>query len=180
MLRGIVTDNQDPMERGRVRVQVWGVHEKEDENLPWAEVMGCTAFPLHQGSGVASVIPVGATVWVGFEHDDLNCPVVLGIFVGHMADTMDQANPGNSDFAGGAGSGGSYGTKTSMNIPGAGKIEFDSLNKTTTITNGMMKIDMDGRTGIVNIGNGMANISMMGPIIRTGTVIADNVIELGF
>lgn len=180
ILRGVVTDNQDPMERGRVRVQIWGVHDEKDENLPWAEVMGSTAFPLHQGQGVASVIPVDATVWVGFEHNDLNCPVVFGIFVGHQADTMDQANPGNSDFQGGAGSGSDYGTKMSLNVPGAGKIEFDTKNGTMNISNGAMSIGMDAMTNAVKIGNGIGGIEMIGNVIKTdGIIMADKVIETG-
>lgn len=129
-LRGTVVDNQDPMKRGRVRVWVWGIHfepekisgkatpgyhpknEKPEgwENLPWAEVMGDTTDPLHQGKGKKpEEFPLDATVWVEFEAGDLNCPVVVGVYVGHEAgDDMQAANPGNSDWmmAGGGGGGG--------------------------------------------------------------------------
>lgn len=177
MLRGIVTDNKDPMERGRVRVQIWGVHKEEDENLPWAEVMGSTAFPLHQGQGVASVIPVGATVWVDFEQSDMNCPVVLGIFVGHLADTMEQANPGNSDFQGGAGSGGDYGTKMSLSTP-AGKIEFDMKNNNMNISNGSLGISMNPLTGGIGLTNGVSKLDMIGNVVKVdGIVVADKVVE---
>ena len=107
-LRGEVTDNNDPMQRGRVRVKVWGVHKDDDENLPWAEVMGDTADPLHQGKGKKpKKMPIGCTVWVEFEAGDLNCPVVVGVFVGHKAgDDMSAANAGNSDWAMASGGGG--------------------------------------------------------------------------
>ena len=49
LLRGTVTDNQDPMQRGRCRVYVWGMHQEADDNLPWAETAGSTAFALHKG-----------------------------------------------------------------------------------------------------------------------------------
>lgn len=160
MLRGIVTDNADPMERGRVRVQVWGVHKEEDENLPWAEVMGSTAFPLHQGSGMAQVIPVGATVWVDFEQSDMNCPVVLGIFVGHQAETMDQANPGNSDFMGGAGSGSDYGTKATMNMPGGASITFDGKEGKTEIKMGEVGITLDSKKKTIEMSSGSTGVEI--------------------
>lgn len=181
MLRGVVTDNQDPMERGRVRVQVWGVHEKEDENLPWAEVMGCTAFPLHQGQGMAQVIPKGATVWVDFEHDDFNCPVVLGIFVGHQAETMDAANPGNSDFQGGAGSGGEYGQMATMNLPGGASFKFDSVNKSSSFNMGSVGFKADSENKEFSLTNGRGQILMKGrDVYIPGTVYAFKVVEGGF
>ena len=48
LLRGTVIDNQDPMQRGRCRVYVWGMHQEADDNLPWAETAGSTAFALHK------------------------------------------------------------------------------------------------------------------------------------
>ena len=117
-LRGEVTDNSDPMKRGRVRVKVWGVHDDDDDDLPWAEVMGDTADPLHNGSGTRpKEMPVGCTVWVEFEHGDINCPIVCGVFVGHNTDSMAMAFPFNSDYMMAKpekGGGGLFGTLGSM------------------------------------------------------------------
>lgn len=165
-LRGTVTDNSDPMMRGRVRVWVWGVHKEEDPNLPWAEVMGSTAFPLHQGSGISNVIPVGATVWVTFEHNDFQCPIVVGIFVGHSADSMDAANPGNSDFNGGAqGPGGADYGQITMIANKAGGMIMDEGRKKVEMNSGNNRIQMDGKTGNITITNGMASIELKGPVI---------------
>lgn len=76
--RGTVIDNADPKKRGRVRVWVWGIHkalETEEidysAKLPWAEVACNVQYN-------DSIFDVGDIVWVMFEQDDLQCPVVIG------------------------------------------------------------------------------------------------------
>lgn len=69
--RGVVTNVQDPMGKGRVSIQF-------TTNMPitgggWARV--CTPF----GAAASTAMPkVGDLVVVGFENDDINFPVVLG------------------------------------------------------------------------------------------------------
>ncbi|HWA17095.1 MAG TPA: phage baseplate assembly protein V [Gemmatimonadales bacterium] len=69
--RGVITDVQDPMGKGRVSIRF-------TMNMPtmaggWARV--CTPF----GAAASNAMPkVGDVVIVGFENDDINFPVVLG------------------------------------------------------------------------------------------------------
>lgn len=71
---GIVVENKDPAERGRVRIKMPGLTEASST---WAEAVGNPG----QGGGKHGlmVIPkVGATVLVGFIQGDFNSPVYWG------------------------------------------------------------------------------------------------------
>ena len=70
LARGIVTDTSDPSGAGRVRIQLPAL---AGSGGVWASV--CTPF----GASPGSTTPIGAEVWVGFEHGDENRPVVLGV-----------------------------------------------------------------------------------------------------
>lgn len=84
--RGVVEDNNSPGKDGKVRVRVFGFHDDSDSDfenvdtshLPWAEVMGGTSFGLIGGNGISSVLRQGTWVWVFFEQDDHNRPIVVG------------------------------------------------------------------------------------------------------
>jgi hypothetical protein len=65
--RGIVTDNDDPSGRMRIRVRVPEVLEELDA---WA--LPCVP------PGVESVPEVGTAVWIEFEAGDLEHPVWMG------------------------------------------------------------------------------------------------------
>jgi hypothetical protein len=75
--RGTVANNIDPMMLGRVQVEV--PSEYGSDRLMWA--MPCSPY-AGSGVGFFAVPPVGAAVWVAFENDDLERPVVLGGFWG--------------------------------------------------------------------------------------------------
>lgn len=70
LARGIVTDTADPSGSGRVRIQLPAL---AGSGGAWAAV--CTPF----GATPARTTPIGAEVWVGFEHGDQDRPVVLGL-----------------------------------------------------------------------------------------------------
>lgn len=127
LLRGTVTDNQDPMQRGRCRVYVWGMHESPDENLPWAETAGSTSFGLHKNVGYSGVLQVGTTVWVQFEQQDIQCPVIVGVFVGHDVDSPGDVSPDNSDFHPDA-KGENYGKVWMFNTPAGNSFKMDDNN----------------------------------------------------
>ena len=127
LLRGTVIDNQDPMQRGRCRVYVWGMHQEADDNLPWAETAGSTAFALHKGVGYSGVIQVGTTVWVQFEQQDIQCPVIVGVFVGHDTDSPGDVSPENSDFNPDA-KGDNYGKVWMFNTPAGNSFKMDDAN----------------------------------------------------
>lgn len=152
LLRGTVTDNQDPMQRGRCRVFVWGMHSSEDPNLPWAETAGSTMFGLHNGVGYSGVLQVGTTVWVQFEQQDIQCPVIVGVFVGHNADNMGEAGPANSDFNPDA-KGDNYGQVWMFNTPAGNSFKMDDKNPRIHITtpNGF-ELDLDDQNKKIRLG----------------------------
>lgn len=79
--RGVVLNNLDPMQMGRVQVQVPDVMGLGLSS--WA--MACVPFSGRQ-SGIYCVPPVGAGVWVEFEQGDPDYPVWVGGFWGSTAD----------------------------------------------------------------------------------------------
>ncbi len=73
--RAVVTDNRDPMQMGRLKVQVPGVMGMDGS--AWA--MPCV--PLNVPKKIGSALPnVGAGVWIEFEAGDPNRPVWTGCF----------------------------------------------------------------------------------------------------
>lgn len=73
--RGVVVDNNDPLQKNRCRIRVHSVFDDiPDDILPWAEY----ADPLMQGqntSGGSFIPDVGARVWCFFETGDHMQPV---------------------------------------------------------------------------------------------------------
>lgn len=90
LYRAVVEDNNDPEKYGRVRVRIMGVHPETSsgdfgsvatKDLPWAEVMGGTAFGLVSGVGTSSVLRKGTWVWVVLNEDNPNKPIVIGVLI---------------------------------------------------------------------------------------------------
>ena len=79
--RGVVLNNIDPMQMGRVQVQVPDVMGIGLSS--WA--MACVPFTGKQ-SGLYCVPQIGAGVWVEFEQGDPDYPVWVGGFWGSAAD----------------------------------------------------------------------------------------------
>ena len=69
----LVTDNQDPLDMGRVKLQYPFL--SSDDGSDWARVMSIGGGHKR---GVMYTPEVGDEVLVGFEHSDLNQPYVLG------------------------------------------------------------------------------------------------------
>jgi uncharacterized protein involved in type VI secretion and phage assembly len=94
LYRGIVKDNENPDQDGRVRVFVHGVHgpDAKDEELPWAEIIQDLSFV---GSGVGfTVIPdIDTWVYVVFEDDTFKRPIVIGACIG-ATDMPEEAKVG--------------------------------------------------------------------------------------
>src|SRR5205809_7787322 len=68
--RGLVTDNRDPEQMGRIRGRVPDVLGEAD--TPWA--MPCVTLPL--SNDVGSGLPeIGSNVWIEFEQGDPKYPI---------------------------------------------------------------------------------------------------------
>lgn len=74
--RGFVTDNEDPEQRGRVKVRVPSVFGAEESF--WA--LPCSPFGGLAEQGVFMVPEVSAQVWVEFEEGNKDQPIWVGVF----------------------------------------------------------------------------------------------------
>lgn len=89
--RGIVTDNIDPENRGRIIAEVIDVTQLVPST--WAEA----CVPFTGGSvpaGVYVVPPIGANVWIEYEQGDLRYPIWSGCFWGSQTDVPPLALTG--------------------------------------------------------------------------------------
>lgn len=81
---GIVKDIQDPLELGRIRVRIYGIHpdkttDAEDDDLPWAQVV----VPITEGgsSGIGTNIGIklqSQVYGIFLDGKDSQLPLVLG------------------------------------------------------------------------------------------------------
>jgi uncharacterized protein involved in type VI secretion and phage assembly len=79
--RGIVSDNQDPLQIGRIRARVPAV--LGDQESGWA--LPCAPF-AGSGAGMFVIPPTNANVWIEFENGDPDYPIWVGGFWGSLAD----------------------------------------------------------------------------------------------
>lgn len=86
---GVVEDRQDPMELGRVRVRIFGLHTDDTtkigvEDLPWANVMMPVNSASISGVGITPTGLVEGSWVVGFFADGTNCqdPIIMGSLPG--------------------------------------------------------------------------------------------------
>jgi uncharacterized protein involved in type VI secretion and phage assembly len=88
--RGTVLNNVDPMRKGRIQVTVSDVLDV----LPSSWALPCLPGAGLQ-SGVFTVPPIGAQVWVEFEQGDPDYPIWVGGFWGDPAEVpaLAQAVP---------------------------------------------------------------------------------------
>lgn len=75
IFRGVISDNNDPLKRGRIKAYVPAISEHD---LTWAE----PCFPFNGSSkpDQYAIPPVGTKVWIEFEQDDPDRPIWVGIF----------------------------------------------------------------------------------------------------
>ncbi len=79
--RGIVMNNVDPMQIGRLMVQV----PDASNILPSTWAMPCVPFAGIQ-SGMFAVPPIGSGVWIEFEQGNTDYPIWTGCFWGSAAE----------------------------------------------------------------------------------------------
>jgi uncharacterized protein involved in type VI secretion and phage assembly len=90
--RGVVINNIDPMQLGRLLIEVPGVLGLFPST--WAEPCVPLAGPTGPPMGVYLVPPIGTGVWVEFEQGDPNRPIWVGCRWGSAADIPTLARAG--------------------------------------------------------------------------------------
>jgi uncharacterized protein involved in type VI secretion and phage assembly len=80
--RGVVADNRDPEQMGRIRVKVPDVLGEAES--PWAVPCVTPPFSDDVGSGLPEV---GANVWIEFEQGDPDYPIWSGRYFTDAAET---------------------------------------------------------------------------------------------
>jgi hypothetical protein len=91
--RGTVLNNVDPEMRGRLMLNVPDVLGLIPSS--WAEPCVPLAGPTGPPMGVYFVPPIGAGVWVEFEHGDPSYPIWSGCRWGTQSDIPSLAKAGN-------------------------------------------------------------------------------------
>ena len=91
--RGTVLNNVDPERRGRLMLNVPDVFGLIPSS--WAEPCVPLAGPTGPPMGVFLVPPIGAGVWVEFEHGDPDYPIWAGCRWGTQSDIPPKALLGN-------------------------------------------------------------------------------------
>jgi uncharacterized protein involved in type VI secretion and phage assembly len=90
--RGTVLNNVDPETRGRLMLSIPDVLGVVPST--WAEPCTPLAGPTGPPMGVYMVPPIGAGVWVEFEHGDPNYPIWVGCRWGGPSDIPPLAHVG--------------------------------------------------------------------------------------
>src|SRR5213080_957378 len=91
--RGTVVNNVDPLLRGRLMLEVPDVTGLVPSS--WAEPCVPLAGPTGPPMGVYMVPPIGAGVWVEFEHGEPERPIWVGCRWGAQSDIPTLARAGN-------------------------------------------------------------------------------------
>jgi uncharacterized protein involved in type VI secretion and phage assembly len=153
--RGTVINNIDPEQRGRLMIMVPDVTNLIPST--WAEACVPLAGPTGPPMGVYMVPPIGAGVWVEYEHGNPDYPIWVGCRWGAASDVPPLAKAG---------------------LPVAPNIVMQTLGQNSLVisdlpgpTGGIMLKSLTGASIIVNdtgiyIQNGKgASITMVGPAV---------------
>ena len=92
LYRGTVLNNVDPMQRGRLMLQIPDALSFSPST--WAEPCVPLAGPTGPPMGVYMVPAIGTGVWVQFEHGDIDKPVWIGCRWGLPSDIPTLAKAG--------------------------------------------------------------------------------------
>jgi uncharacterized protein involved in type VI secretion and phage assembly len=135
--RGVVSDNGDPSNLGRIKAKVPDVYGEEESG--WA----MPAVPYAGNSvGLFLIPPTNALVWIEFEHGDPDYPIWSGCF---WADNEVPVSPASAD--------------KKVLKTGAGTITLDDTEGSTSITietTNSLKLKMDQQG--IEISNGSQKI----------------------
>lgn len=147
--RGVVSDNQDPDQKGRIRARVADVYGEDESG--WA----LPASP-YAGSqvGFYMIPPTNSWVWIEFEHGDPNYPIWSGCFWGDNQLPSAASGPDVKIIKT------SSTTVTLDDTSGSEKVKIETSSGLTItmdsngieIKNGSSKILLDGQKTSVNDG----------------------------
>lgn len=117
VMKGIVLSDEDPENRGRLRVRIPGYHgnEEDEEKLPWAQVC-ITKLPSTQNGGILGLLQsilgnssdamtlslspsVGDVVWLIFEGGDINKPLIIGVLEYTARMSLQGSSSGSANFS---------------------------------------------------------------------------------
>jgi uncharacterized protein involved in type VI secretion and phage assembly len=170
---GIVTNNRDPENLGRVKVKFPTLSDNEESN--WARVLTIASGPSH---GVQVLPEVNDEVLVGFEHGDLRHPVVIGgLYSGKNKPPLTSSDAVKSNKVA------SWLLKsrtgnTLQFLDGSGAAEATVLMQHANAANLLRvqdkRIELLGKAGTelsIKIGNASISISANGDIVLDGTNI---------
>jgi uncharacterized protein involved in type VI secretion and phage assembly len=93
--RGVVVDNVDPLQAGRLLVEVADVSMTLNLPLTWA--LPCVPFAGTQ-SGFYAMPAKNSQVWIEFEQGNTDYPIWVGCFWGSAAEVPDLALAGNPEL----------------------------------------------------------------------------------
>ena len=154
--RGTVVNNIDPEQRGRLMVLVPDILNLVPST--WAEACVPLAGPTGPPMGVYLVPPIGAGVWVEFEHGEADRPIWVGCRWGAQSDVPPLAQAG---------------------LPVSPNMVFQTLGQNSLVisdlpgpTGGIMLKSPTGASIIVNdtgiyIQNGKgASLTLIGPAVN--------------
>ena len=135
--RGVVSDNSDPNNLGRIRARVADVYGEQESG--WA----MPSVPYAGSSvGLFLIPPTNASVWIEFEHGDPDYPIWTGCF---WAENEVPVSPASAD--------------KKVLKTGAGTITLDDTQGSTSITietTNSLKLKMDQQG--IEISNGSQKI----------------------
>ncbi len=146
--RGVVSDNRDPLMMGRVKAQVADVLGDQDSG--WA--LPCVPY-AGDSVGLFLLPPVGANVWIEFEHGDPDYPIWSGCF---WAQGQVPASPAAPEMKVLKTDGG---TLTLDDTPGAGGITIETTaGMKMTLTPTSVEVD-DGQGGKLKLSGPQVSVN---------------------
>jgi hypothetical protein len=144
--RGTVVNNIDPDQRGRLLCMVPDVLAMVPST--WAEPCVPLAGPTGPPMGVYLVPPIGAGVWVEFEHGDPDYPIWVGCRWGSSSDIPSMAKSG---------------------LPVSPSMVFQTAGQNMVVIS-----DVPGPTGGIMIQSGPSSVS----VSQTGVKITAPMVEI--
>jgi uncharacterized protein involved in type VI secretion and phage assembly len=159
---GLVTNNSDPQDLGRVRVQYPALGP--DVEGAWARVASASAG---NGRGLMMLPVVGEEVLIGFEHEDTTRPYVLGsLFNGVDTPTDDLIQGKDGSFSLLSDHKVNVASKEDMTIKSSGKLTI-TVSGDVSVT-GSSDLSVEGQSVSIKADNDLSIEGTTGVTIKCG------------